>query len=135
MINKDQLPGMLDFLYGTGVPVPGCELSMAEAVAEVSQHYPGKPYCLVRSWTVVDLLDSQGQLLTDSEGEALRVLFAHEVVFDSAGRFAPGWWVRSNYACSWKNDEFFETRRTVYVLLGDGFQKSVDERLVFSVHN
>ncbi|MBV2132393.1 hypothetical protein KRX52_06200 [Pseudomonas sp. MAP12] len=135
MQEPDDLSRMADFLYGNGVHLDGCELEEKAAMAEVRRRYPHKPFCLVRRWMLVDLLVAE-QTLTgiQASGRLPLLVFAHEVVFDSAGRFAPGDWVRSSLCITCPEDGFFETGNTVYVLLGDGCTKQADYKLLFSIH-
>lgn len=55
------LAGLVELLSG-GEKIPGCELAHSDAVALVGFYFPGRPYCLVADWTVVDLAVSPRQL-------------------------------------------------------------------------
>ncbi|MFG0669649.1 DUF6957 family protein [Pseudomonas sp. xss_1] len=123
-----------EFFYGHGKIVSGWEGADSALIDIVKVYYPRKPYCLVRKWIVADLQ------LTRAEREQLRlkavlplVLFAHEVVRDSRNRFPPGHWVRSNYGIVHNCPSIFETRGTVYLLLGDGYRKKATADTVFSL--
>jgi len=59
-------------------------------------------------------------------------LFAHNVRFDSQRRFDVGDWMRSTFAVSFEEGFLFETRNTVYVLMGNGREKSVSLKTIFS---
>lgn len=135
MQEPDDLSRMDNFLYGNGVPLEGCELNEKAAMAEVRRRYPHKPFCLVRRWMLVDLLLPEQALAgIQASGRLPRLVFAHEVVFDSAGRFAPGDWVRSSLGIVDSVDGFFETGNTVYLLLGNGRTKPAAYNLVFSIY-
>ena len=136
-MDLEQLVGQAwEALYGEGAPMAGCALSEADAVAEVRQRYPGKPYCLVREWALIDL-ECPAAVLSEIERSGRRpsVIFAHCIVLDSARRGPPGNWVRSTFEVS--RDEragFFESRNTVYVLLGPGSRRTAPLGLVLSIH-
>lgn len=51
-------------------------------------------------------------------------VFAEKVILGSRGRFDYGNWVRSTMAISFQDGYLFETKNTVYVLVGDGDEKS-----------
>lgn len=123
-----------EFFYGEGKVVSGWEGGDGALIELAHVYHPGKPYCLVRNWIVADLQ------LTPVELEQIRmkavlplVLFAHEVVRDSRDRFPPGHWVRSNYGIVHNCPSIFETRGTVYLLLGDGYRKKATADTVFSL--
>ncbi|WP_324741257.1 DUF6957 family protein [Pseudomonas veronii] len=60
-------------------------------------------------------------------------LFAHEIVLDSKGRFQPSMWVRSNFGVSFTEGCMFETKNTVYLLLGPGLRKVASIGAAFSM--
>ena len=135
MNESNPLTRMARFLYGAGTPAAGLDLSPQEASREAQRRYPHKPYCLVSQWMVVDLLvEDPVQWAAEHPGKAPRLVLAHNIVFDSAGRFPPGYWVRSTYEVSYAAPGFFETGHTVYVLLGEGCSKTEALELVFSLY-
>lgn len=135
MSESNPLAQISDFLYGAGVPTSGLGLSPQEASLEVQLRYPHKQYCLVRQWMLVDLLVADPvQWSAEHPGKVPRLVFAHEIVFDSAGRFPPGYWVRSTFQVSYVEKGFFETGNTVYVLLGEGCRKTEALEVVFSLY-
>ncbi|MOA12725.1 hypothetical protein D3C78_1327430 [compost metagenome] len=103
----------------------GHDLSVADAVACVRQRFPAMPYCLVRKWVWIDL-DVPAAVREELENAGYQpvMLYAHEVVVDSQFRFEPGDWVRSTPLYTFSEVCFFQTRNTVYVLLGHGTRKS-----------
>jgi hypothetical protein len=89
---------------------------------------------VVKQWILIDLT------VTPDEKEKLTslrllpmTLFAHEVVLDSKGRFQPGMWVRSNFGKSLTEGCMFETKSTVYLLLGSGLRKNASIGVAFSM--
>ena len=106
-------------LYGTGDESPGWQDSEEELISLAAKTFPGKAFCVVKQWILIDLT------VTPVEREKLTsscllpmTLFAHEVVLDSKGRFQSGMWVRSNFGKSFTEDCMFETKSTVFLLLG-----------------
>jgi len=125
------LEEIMTFLYGDGEAVKGWDGEEAELVRVAQQRIPGKPYCLIRRWILIDLIGDGVEM--PLEGMPAMVIFAHEVVKDSRARFAPGNWVRTTYAVSQVHPCVFETRSTLYLLLGDGVRKQASLDTVFSL--
>ncbi|MCB4797151.1 hypothetical protein LGR51_21960, partial [Pseudomonas sp. NP21570] len=80
----------------------------------------------------LDMSDEARQQI-EADGFVARLIHANEVVEDSAGRFPPGYWVRSSLQLRYEGDGFFETRSTIYVLLGVGRHKKVRDDIVYSI--
>jgi len=123
-----------EFLSSEGEVIHSACDDEAVGVGLAQELCPGKPYCSVRQWILVDLDISDGKnaLVTD-QGFQPVLLYAHTVVTDSAQRFAPGDWVRSTLLVNLKNNCLFETKNSVYILLGAGSRKTADPDLVFSI--
>ncbi|WP_440130585.1 DUF6957 family protein [Pseudomonas fluorescens] len=66
-------------------------MSDAEAVSFVEAHFPGKAYCLVADWTLIDVSvsDKQAKALA-TLGLVASVVYALCVIEDSRERFPPG---------------------------------------------
>ncbi|MGK9066608.1 DUF6957 family protein [Stutzerimonas chloritidismutans] len=123
-----------DFLYGKAPAINGTDLSRGEILQELHRRNPCKQYCLVKNWTLVELdISDEACRQVETDGFKARLIHANEVVEDSAGRFQPGCWVRSSLEQKYENDGFFETRSTIYVLLGIGRLKKVRENIVYSI--
>ncbi|PKH14623.1 hypothetical protein BI292_05060 [Pseudomonas sp. 43NM1] len=122
------------FLYASGEKAPGWHGTQdgLKNLAELA--FPGKPFCLVKQWIIADLqlTPNEHQKLT-SMGILPTVVYAHEVVQDSRQRFAPGHWVRTNFGLSHDHPCMFETKSTIYLLLGDGLRKQAKLSTVFSL--
>lgn len=116
-----EMSGLIDLLAGKGNSLIGSVLSDAEAVAFVKANFPGRAYCLVADWTVIDLSvsDEQAKMLA-TLGHAASIVYALCVIEDSRGRFLPGDWVKSSYGVSFTHGCLFETQNTVYVLMRGG---------------
>ncbi len=121
-------------LYGTGDESPGWQDSEEELISLAAKTFPGKAFCVVKQWILIDLT------VTPKEREKLTkfgllpaTLYAHEVVLDSRGRFQPQMWVRSNFGLSFSQGCMFETKNTVYLLLGSGLRKEASIGTAFSM--
>lgn len=118
---------------GQAVLMHGTDGSRDAVVTEVRASFPGKPYCLVEDWWVFKAdLTSDELLRVHSAGHLPLILFAHRVVEDSQHRFHPGDWVRSSMCRAFSDGVFFETRNTVYVLLGQGHGQTASLKAIFS---
>ena len=117
-----------------GIELQGSELTLDEAVALARKRYKWMPLCAVEEWTILDAI------VTDDERAKVAAvgcqpifMFAHKVVDDEQRRFEPGHWVRSSMGTAFKEGYLFETRNTVYVLLGPGHRKSASIAAIFSL--
>ena len=121
-------------LYGAGKEALGWQGTQDELIALAAKTFPGKAFCVVKQWILIDLT------VTPAEKEKLTglgllpaTLFAHEIVLDSKGRFQPRMWVRSNFGVSFTEGCMFETKNTVYLLLGPGLRKEASIGAAFSM--
>lgn len=132
-MSTDQNDGNDELLGGSGEPRQGSLDSDENLIELVKALYPRKPHCLVEDWTILraDVTDEELQKI-QSAGQLPLVLFAHNVRFDSQRRFDVGDWMRSTFAVSFEEGFLFETRNTIYVLMGVGHEKSVSLKTIFS---
>ena len=121
-------------LYGAGEEVVGWEGSQEDLISLAAKTFPGKAFCVVKQWILIDLTVTpvEREKLT-SLGLLPMTLFAHEIVLDSKGRFQPSMWVRSNFGKSFTEGCMFETKSTVYLLLGLGQRKEASIGTSFSM--
>lgn len=131
MVTLDEIALLL---YGTEGETPGWQGSQEDLISLAAKSFPGKAFCIVRKWILIDLT------VTPDEKEKLTNLsllpmtvFAHEVVLDSQGRFQPNMWVRSNFGRSFTEGCIFETNNTVYLLCGPGQRKEATVGAAFSM--
>ena len=117
-----------------GIRLMGSALSLDETVAVARKRYKWMPLCAVEEWIILDAI------VTDAERAKVAAagcqpifMFAHKVVHDEQRRFEPGHWVRSSMGTAFKEGYLFETRNTVYVLLGPGHRKSSSIEAIFSL--
>ncbi|WP_434631451.1 DUF6957 family protein [Pseudomonas sp. Z1-29] len=117
-----------------GISIVGSEYSLEDAMAAARKRYKWMPLCAVEEWTILDAI------VTDAErakviaaGCQPMFMFAHKVVDDEQRRFEPGHWVRSSMGTAFKEGYLFETRNSVYVLLGPGHRKSASIEAIFSL--
>lgn len=122
-----------ELLSGPGEPRFGSEGTEEILMGLVRALYPRKPYCLVEDWTIfkVDLAEDELNKIY-AAGQLALVLFARNVRFDSERRFDVGDWVRSTMAVSFEDGFLFETRNTIYVLMGPGHEKAASLKTVLS---
>jgi len=120
--------------YGAGQDMPGWPGSQEDLISLAAKAFPGKAFCIVRQWILIDLT------VTSDEKEKLTrlrllpaTLYAHEVVLDSKGRFQPSMWVRSNFGVSFTEGCMFETKSTVYLLFAAGQRKEASLAAAFSM--
>ncbi|MFJ4260226.1 DUF6957 family protein [Pseudomonas monteilii] len=121
------------FLNAPRVPLVGLS-SEEEARALVTKRYPGKPYCIVEEWTVFEIeLTAEESAKIRARGQIPLFLFSQSVVEDSEGRFDPGNFVRSSLCVAHEEGGVFETRNTVYVLLGPGHKQLASLQEIFAI--
>ena len=128
------LEEIAQLLYGAGEEMLGWQGTQDELIALSEKTFPGKPFCVVRQWILIDLTvnpDEKEKLA--GLGLLPATLFAHEIVLDSKGRFQPAMWVRSNFGKSFAEGCMFETKSTVYLLLGSGLRKEASIGAAFSM--
>ncbi|MCT8947069.1 DUF6957 family protein [Pseudomonas iridis] len=101
----------------------GCQLEVPEAKALVMEKFPGKPFCLVDGWELVDLEVTEAENAElQKKGMKPTVITALWVVHDSKGRYQSGTKMRSSFEKSFNDGYMFETSNTIYVLMGPGIR-------------
>lgn len=117
-----------------GVSLMGFEHGLEAAMYVARKRYKWMPLCAVEEWIILDAI------VTDDERAKVAAagcqpifMFAHKVVDDEQRRFEPSHWVRSSMGTAFKEGYLFETRNTVYVLLGPGHRKSTSIEAIFSL--
>lgn len=123
-----------ELLDGPGEPRQGAMDTDEHLIELVRALYPYKPYCLVKDWTIfkVDVTEDELNKI-HAAGQFPLVLFARDVRFDSERRFDVGDWVRSTMSISFEDGFLFETRNSVYVLMGDGHEKTASLSTIMSI--
>lgn len=117
-----------------GVGLMGSELPVDEAIALARKRYKWMPLCAVEEWIILDaIITDEERAKVAASGCQPMFMFAHKVVDDEQRRFEPGHWVRSSMGTAFKEGYLFETRNTVYVLLGPGHRKSSSIEAIFSL--
>ncbi|QCY14157.1 hypothetical protein [Pseudomonas sp. MPC6] len=129
---ESSLDGSL--LGNPGVSLMGSELGLEAVMAAARKRYKWMPLCAVEEWIILDAIvtDEERAKVTAAGCQPI-FLFAHKVVHDEQRRFEPGHWVRSSMGTAFKEGYLFETRNTVYVLLGPGHRKSASIEAIFSL--
>ncbi len=112
----------------------GTSLSHAEVEALVAQRFGRKPFCIVEDWIIFHVDESPESLAkVRAAGLEPMFMYAHCVTFDGHGRFPPGSWVRSTLCKSFDGVCLFETRNTVYVLVGKGREMTASLKTIFGL--
>jgi hypothetical protein len=121
-------------LYGAGEEVAGWQGTQEDLISLAAKTFPGKAFCVVRQWILIDLtVNADEKEKLSGLGLLPATLFAHEIVLDSKGRFQPCMWVRSNFGVSFTEGCMFETKSTVYLLWGSGLRKEASVGAAFSM--
>ena len=124
-----------EFLSSNGEPQSGSTESEESLIQLVQTRFPNKGFCIVQQWTIVPAIASDGDLTKIHVHDHLPLfVFAEKVILDSRGRFDYGNWVRSTMAISFQDGFLFETKNTVYVLAGDGDEKSAPLAAILSLY-
>ncbi|MGY2279555.1 DUF6957 family protein [Pseudomonas monsensis] len=117
-----------------GTRLMGSELFLDEAVAVARKRYRWMPLCAVEEWIILDaIVTDDERAKVAAAGCQPMFMFAHKVVDDEQRRFEPGHWVRSSMGTAFNDGFLFETRNSVYVLLGPGHRKSASIEAIFSL--
>ncbi|MEE4340377.1 hypothetical protein V2J66_01990 [Pseudomonas alliivorans] len=117
-----------------GASLMGAELGLDEALKSARRHYKYLPLCAVEEWIILDAIVTDAERTKVAAAGCLPMfMFAHKVVDDEQRRFEPGHWVRSSMGTAFNDGFLFETRNTVYVLLGPGYRKSATIKEIFSL--
>jgi hypothetical protein len=113
----------------------GCDESSIERYRDkCHEHIPNKKVCVVKNWMWWDLdIPEQHKQLLQQSGQHATLIKADTIIDDEAGRFRPGEWVRTSPLVSFTENCLFETKNTVYLLVGKGSRKkiSLDTALSF----
>ena len=112
----------------------GTSLSPAEIEALVAERFPRKAYCTVEDWLILHV-DEPAESLARVRATGLEPMFmySHCVIYDGHGRFPPGGWVRSTLCKSFDGVCLFETRNTIYVLVGQGREMKASLKTIFGL--
>ena len=112
----------------------GTSLSPAEIEALVAERFPRKAYCTDEDWLIFHV-DEPAESLARVRASGLEPMFmySHCVIYDGHGRFPPGGWVRSTLCKSFDGVCLFETRNTIYVLVGQGREMKASLKTIFGL--
>jgi hypothetical protein len=124
-LKLEEIQAAGELLSSNGEPRSGSTESEESLIQLVRSRFPKKGFCIVQQWTIVRAIAGDGDLTKiHVYGHLPLFVFAEKVILDSRGRFDYGNWVRSTMAISFQDGFLFETKNTVYVLAGDGDEKS-----------
>jgi len=119
-----------DLLYGIPEIVLGSELSESEMLIIATCKYPNKKYVVLKHWMLIDIVDAALELKKiKSPTETHTVVYYSLIDGTLSGTSQEDQSSYSDYQISY-NDGFFETEKTVYLLMSKGFRKTASARLV-----
>lgn len=121
-----QQTARIALLHAPGTTMIGHQMTNAHAIEFIAEGFPGRHFCLVRDWIWVDLALPKAVREELNRVQLLPVMLYGDVVADSLGRFDKGDWQRSTPLIAFTQGCFFETRDTVYALLGHGVRKRAE---------
>jgi hypothetical protein len=131
---SDTLRDVVELLNGDGEPLAGFEGDATEAEAMATLRPSWKPYCIVSDWMLIEIE------VTDEFRESLAcdglqpcVRYASNVLSHSFNERLAGDWVRSTFQRSFSDGFVFETRNTVYILMGKGLRKNASIQTVSAI--
>ncbi len=130
----DILDAVNELLHGEGVTMLGRDMLDSEAISYARNLSLNKPFCGIRNWIWIDLeMPDAVRSKIISDGLQPVMVYAHSVIFDSAGRFNPGDCARSTPLVKFSDGHLFETQNTIYLLIGQGTRKSAQLSTVIHV--
>ncbi|WP_312452935.1 DUF6957 family protein [Stutzerimonas nitrititolerans] len=122
----NELNAVAEMLYGAGQPMTGSPMTDEQALAYMQRCGLTAGFCLVRDWMWLDLdVTDEQRAVLEKTGRQPVMIYAHTVVYDSAGRWDAGDFVRTSPLLAFDGGFLFKTSNTTYVLLGDGVRKRV----------
>ncbi|MDI1328911.1 hypothetical protein [Pseudomonas sp.] len=122
-----------ELLSGLGDAREGAAFTTEFMMDAIQDRFPGKAYCLVEEWIIFRADLSHDELTKVNEaGHIPLFVFAHRVVQDSRRRFQMGDWVRSSMCVTFREGYMFETKNTVYLLMGNGEERVASLNAIFS---
>ena len=114
-----------------GEPLSGASEAEAEFIkTRVAE--TGKAYCAAVAWGIIDVLDVDAEPLA-AIGRLPIALFTHSVLFHSTGDYENNERIKTGYATSYEGRGIFEISDTIFLLVGQGFRKSVSLKLLNQV--
>lgn len=113
----------------------GCDQSEIDRWAKFcEERYPGKGFCAVKLWSIVECECNEKEKLHLFEMGLLPfVLHTNHVIFDSRERWGPGSFASSYFQVSIEHNCLFVTMNTCYLLVGIGHRKSISPMLLAAI--
>ncbi|NIE77108.1 hypothetical protein F3J45_21960 [Pantoea sp. Ap-967] len=114
-----------DILYGPAVVLGGSGLSDTQAIKAATEEFAGVRFYVVRQWMLLEVLvPADWECHLTGHGHQRTVLYAHTVVYDSAGQLEVGVSVLTGPQLEFK-DCFFACESGLFVLVGPGSRKII----------
>lgn len=86
-------------------------------IKKIKTRFPNKPYCAVQGWIWIDFDFPEDERYSKLSGS---YIWASNIIEDEAMRFPVGGWVMSTPLATLHENCIFETRNTLYILVGPG---------------
>jgi hypothetical protein len=118
-----------NLLYSAPEIVSGSELSDSDMLTMATYRFPNKNYATLRHWMIIDIVGTEQQLkkIIDAK-KSPTIVYYHSVDSTRLENSTQNNQSYSDYQISCK-DNLFETEKTVYLLMGKGFRKTVSASL------
>jgi len=116
----------------TGEPIDGgCAMADVAEMILTAKRIADKPFCVVTEWQIWNIPYGHSALSElKSHGLKPAVLYAKKVIEDERGRWGPEAQVRTTMLVSMHRECIFESTNSMYILVGPGLKKSVDQLVV-----
>ncbi len=117
----------------SGLGMPDTEMEQMMSIAR--QLTPKKPIRCVQDWVIVEFSteSEQDADLMESKGVQSKFLFSLNVIYDQTGTIPEGGYVRTTLLKKLSNDCIFETRNTLYIMIGEGKHLSLSQQEVINI--
>lgn len=115
--------------------VEGLPLADDELVEVAKKRSGAKPFCVIRSWILLDVMVSDKDERTlEDQGLHPTVMLGREIVFDSRTQGSRPGGLRSSFMHALV-ESVFESKDTLYYLAGPGFRKYTSLTAVLTLDN
>lgn len=124
-----------DLFFGSAQPLPGADLDDEALLKFTCEEFPGKDFCIVRQWMLIDVILSDDQEnLIRSKGLRPSVIYAQAMITKEGAKAGAQHGVLSDFQLTFE-DCFFETKDMLYILAGRGSRKSASKPTVSALAN
>lgn len=125
-----------DAMYAGGAPCDyGIDERDLDHYIQIAQNIdPIKPIRALKQWCWwdLDVADSIREALLSKKGLRPAMINSHDVIYDSSHRFSNGSWVRTSPLLTLHQNTIFESKNSLYILVGPGSRKTVGVDIALS---